>query len=378
MLRKGYRLPFRLLGIPIYLDPTFLIILPLLAWVIGSRLDLYIRLFRLPVDAQALQEGHTPYLLGLAAALGLFASVLIHELGHSVVGRGYGVQVKRITLWLLGGVAQFEEMPRQRGAEAVVAIAGPLTSLAVAAVCSLVAAIVPPAALAVRFVLGYLVFMNGALAAFNMLPALPLDGGRVLRSLLALRMPQLRATQIAAGISSAIAIMLGLAGFLTFNLFLILIAFFVYMAGSAETQNALVAEMLEGIGVEDLMTRDVQTVPIAMPIADLIQKMLRERHLGYPVVDAAGNLAGIVTLNDLQGADASAPVERVMSPTVATISVRGSALEAFEAMSRNNYGRLVVLGPGRQMVGIITKTDLIRAVQVRVVGLAIQPEPART
>ncbi|MDR7485332.1 MAG: site-2 protease family protein [Armatimonadota bacterium] len=378
MLRKGYRLPFRLLGIPIYLDPTFLIILPVLAWVIGSRLDLYIRLFRLPVDAAALQEGPTPYLLGLAAALGLFASVLIHELGHSVVGRGYGVQVKRITLWLLGGVAQFEEMPRQRGAEAVVAIAGPLTSLAVAAVCSLVAAVVPPGALAVRFVLGYLVFMNGALAAFNMLPALPLDGGRVLRSLLALRMPPLRATQIAAGISSAIAIMLGLVGFLTFNLFLILIAFFVYMTGSAETQNALVAEMLEGIGVEDLMTRDVQTVPAAMPIADLIQKMLRERHLGYPVVDDAGNLAGIVTLNDLQGADASTPVARVMSPTVATISVRGSALEAFEVMSRNNYGRLVVLGPGRQMVGIITKTDLIRAVQVRVVGLAIQPEPART
>lgn len=378
MLRKGYRLPVRLMGIPIYLDPTFLIVLPLLAWAIGSRLDMYARLFRLPMDLQSLQEGFTPYILGLAAAIGLFASVLVHELGHSAVGFRYGVRVKRITLWILGGVAQFEEMPRQRGAEAIVAIAGPLTSLGVAAVSRILLAITPSGALAAQFVLGYLAFMNVVLGAFNLLPALPLDGGRVLRSLLALRMPHLKATQVAAGISGATAIMLGLLGFFSFNIFLMLIAFFIYMAGSAETQSALVAEMLEGISVEDLMTREVQTVPVEMPVAELVHKMLRERHLGYPVLDRAGRLVGMVTLEHLQGADASATVEGVMSRDVVTVPASGSALEAFQLMSRNNFGRLVVVGADRGIVGIISKTDLIRTVQVRIVGLGIQPEPART
>lgn len=376
MLRKGYRLPIRLLGIPVYLDPTFLIILPLLAWMIGSRLDLYIRLFGLRIDPAALQHGVTPYVLGLIAALGLFASVLIHELGHSVVARRYGVRAKRITLWILGGVAQLEEMPRQRGAEAMVAIAGPLTSFVVAAVCWLLLGSTPPGALAAQFVFGYLAFMNVALGTFNLLPALPLDGGRVLRSLLALRLPHLKATQLAAAVSQVLAVMLGLYGLLSFNVFLVLVAFFVYMAGTAETQTAVVAEMLDGIGVEDLMTREVQTVPATMRITDLVDKMLRERHLGYPVLDDAGLPAGMVTLSEIQGADPHATVEQVMSRQVVTILESRSALEAFQLMSRNNFGRVVVVGAGGQMVGIISKTDLIRAVQVRIVGLALQPEPA--
>lgn len=375
MLRRGYRLPFRLLGIPVYLDPTFLIILPLLAWMIGSRLDLYIRLFGLRIDPAALQHGYTPFILGLIAALGLFASVLIHELGHSVVARRYGVRVKRITLWLLGGVAQLEEMPRQRGAEAVVAVAGPLTSFVVSALCWLLLASTPPGALVVQFIFGYLAFMNVALGTFNLLPALPLDGGRVLRSLLALRLPHLKATQLAAAVSHVLAVLLGLYGLLSLNVFLVLIAFFVYMAGAAETQTAVVAEMLDGVGVDDLMTREVQTVPTTMRITDLVDKMLRERHMGYPVFDDAGRLTGMVTLSEIQGADPHATVERVMSRQVVTILESASALEAFQIMSRNNFGRLVVVGAGGQMVGIISKTDLIRTVQVRIVGLALQPEP---
>jgi Zn-dependent protease/CBS domain-containing protein len=377
MMRRGYRLPFRLLGIPVYLDPTFLIILPLLAWMIGRRLDLYAQLFGLSIDLEPLKQGTTPYRLGLLAALGLFASVVAHELGHSVVARRYGVKVKRITLWILGGVAQFDEMPRQRGAEAVTAVAGPITSFALAAACRLALPLIPSEASAAQFVVGYLAFMNIALGVFNLLPALPLDGGRVLRSLLALRLPHLQATRVATSVSQVLAFLLGLYGFVSVNVFLVLIALFVYMSGSAETQSALVAETLDGVGVEDLMTRDVRTVPPTMRMADLIQKMLQERHLGYPVTDAAGRLVGIVTLNDIQGADAGATVERVMSPQVPTISENRSALEAFQLMSRSNFGRLVVVGGNEQIVGIVSKTDLIRAVQVRVVGLALQPEPAK-
>ncbi len=376
MLRKGYRLPFQLFGIPVYLDSTFLVILPLLAWMIGSRLDLYVRLLRLGVDPAALQQGALPYVLGLIAALGLFCSVLVHELGHSIVARRYGVEAKRITLWILGGVAQLEEMPRQRGAEAVVAIAGPFTSFAVAALCWVILASFPQDAASARFIFGYLAFTNVALGTFNLLPALPLDGGRVLRSLLALRMPHLRATQLAASVSQVLAVLLGLVGFLSLNIFLVLVAFFVYMAGSSEAQTTLVAEMLEGIGVEYLMTRDVQTVHPQMRVSDLVDKMLRERHLGYPVLDDAGGLVGMVTLGGIQGADPNATVEQVMSRRIVTIQQNRSALEAFQTMSRNNFERLVVVNPWGQMVGIISKTDLVRAVQVRIVGLALHPEPS--
>jgi CBS domain-containing protein len=274
-------------------------------------------------------------------------------------------------------VAQFEEIPRQRGAEAVIAIAGPVTSFSLAVACRLLWPALPAQAYAAQFVVGYLTYMNVALAVFNLLPALPLDGGRILRSLLALRMPYLRATQTSAGISHFLALLLGLYGFLHFNIFLMLIAFFIYMAGSAETQHTLVAEMLDGIKVHDLMTRTIETVPADMRVADLIDKMMRESHLGYPVVDQHGRLVGMVDLHDLQGVSADSPIERVMTRDITTIPDRASALEAFRTMSTNNFKRMVVVGPAREMVGIITKTDLVRAVQVRVVGQALLSSEAR-
>jgi Zn-dependent protease/CBS domain-containing protein len=375
MFRTAYRLPFRLLGIPLQLDVTFLIILPVLTWLIGSRLDQYIELFGLPIDPRPLQQGWTPYALGLLAAVGLFVSVVIHELGHAIVGRAYGVRVRNITLWILGGVAQFEEMPRQRGAEAVVAIAGPITSVALSGICWLLWRALPSDIAAGQFIFGYLVYMNVVLAAFNLLPALPLDGGRVLRSLLALRFPHLRATQIAAAVSKSLAILLGLFGFLALNIFLLLIAFFIYMGVVGETQSATIAELLEGIGVSDLMTREVHSVTPQMSVLELVQKMLQERHLGYPVLDSRGALVGLITLTDIQKlkdagrSEAGVTVGEIMSTEVNTISQRASALAAFQQMAVNNFGRLIVVDAAGRMTGILSKTDLVRAVQVRMAGL---------
>jgi Zn-dependent protease/CBS domain-containing protein len=374
MLRRSYRLPFRLLGIPLRLDPTFLIMLPLLAWLIGSRVALYVRTFRLPVDPAALEQGALPYALGLAAAVGLFASVLVHELGHAVVGRAYQVRVRSITLWLLGGMAQFDTIPRRGGAEAVIAAAGPATSLLVAAACRLGLALLPRQAAPAQFVLGYLTYTNVALALFNLLPALPLDGGRILRSLLGLRRPHLQATQVAAAVSRGLAVALGLAGFLSGNLFLLLVAFFVYIAVAGETQHALIAEMLQDVPVADVMTREVRTVPPDMRVADLLQLMLRERHLGYPVVDRAGRLVGMVDLADLQGKPSETLVEQVMSHEVGTIALSATALDAFLRMSRRNFGRLIVVGRDREMVGILSKTDLIRAIQIRMIVAGMPAE----
>ena len=277
MFKNSYTLPFKLLGIPIRLDISFLFILALFTWIVGIQVDDFTRIFNAlsgtSISLSAIDSGATPYWLGFLSTLGLFVGVAVHELGHAVVARRYGVEVKDITLMFLGGVVQFNEMPRQRGAEAIVGIAGPITSVLVAGVSWALLQITPNGASAAQFVLAFLTFQNVFLAIFNLLPALPLDGGRVLRSLLALRMPYLRATQISASVSRFIAILLGIYGLLTFSLFLVVIAFFIYSAVRSETEYAQVSELFSGIYVRDLMTRDVISVEPNMPVSQLIQLM---------------------------------------------------------------------------------------------------------
>lgn len=384
MFGKSYRLPFTLLGIPLLLDVSFLIVLPLMAWVIGRSVPQLARMFDLADPDGDLVRGWMPYLLGLAAAVGLFVGVVVHELGHAVTGRMYGVRTKSITLWILGGVAAFDEIPRKRWAEAVVAIAGPITSVVVASVCWGLRAFFPTSTVGVHFVLSYLAVMNLFLAVFNLIPALPMDGGRVLRSLLATRMSYARATAIAAGVSRVIAVLMGIWGVLTGSFILLLVAFFVYIAGSSEQTATAIEEILKGLPVRQLMTEDVKTVPPEMPLDELTRIMLREHHLGFPVVDpATGRVVGLVTLQDLQqraaatGTDAAAvaappaAVADVMSREVESIPVTADASEAFRQMSAADFRRLVVMD-GDRLAGILTKTDLMHAIKVR----AVQPDAA--
>jgi len=371
MFRKAYRLPFTLLGIPVLLDVTFLIILPIFALSIAGRVGYWAQQVGVE-DHPALHQPWVPYLLGLITAVGLFVSVLVHELGHSVVARMYGVKVRSITLWLLGGMAQFDEMPRQRGAEAVVAIAGPIVSVAVGAVCGLVLKSLPLPAVPARFVFNYLAIMNIGLAVFNMIPALPLVGGRVLRSLLALRMPHLRATQVAAGVSKFLAIALGLVGLFLFrDVMVVLVAFFIYMAVNSELRGSMVTELLEGSRVGDLMTRRVTPVSAGLSVADLAQAMIREHVQGFPAVDDTGRVIGMVCIEDLQGRPVApdARVSDVMRPQVYAIRPEATAVEAMQRMSSNDYPRLLVVDATGQVVGVLTNTDLLRAIEMRTMGL---------
>jgi len=364
MFRAGVTLPFKLLGIPIKLDFSLFLILPLFAWLIGSQLPMFLQTFGLAREPQ-LTEGLTPYLLGLAAAVGLFLSVLVHELGHSFVGQRYGAKIKEITLWLLGGVAQFEEMPKGRGAEAVIAIAGPITSLALAGLAWLVQT--APLGAATTFVLIYLVFANLALAIFNLLPALPLDGGRVLRSLLALRLGELRATEISATISRSLAVLLGIFGLLGLNFFLVLIAFFIYTAVGAEAQHTLASEMLKGVRVEQLMTRNPTAVTPHLMVKELVGLILQERHLGYPVIDLYGQVVGLVDLADAQRPEVTetTTVGEIMQRAVPMVTWHTEALEAFKKMAERNFGRLIVVDEEGRLMGVLSKTDMIRAIQVQ-------------
>jgi Zn-dependent protease/predicted transcriptional regulator len=364
MFGRAIRLPFNLLGIPLLLDWSFLIILPLLAYIIGRQIGLIAPQLGIE-EAQVLTLGWWPYLLGLIAALGLFVSVVLHELGHSVTARLYGVKVRSITLWFLGGVAQFEEMPRQRGAEAVVAIAGPLVSFALAGLCWAAMGFIPRDAIATRFVFGYLVFANFIVAVFNLIPALPLDGGRILRSVLALFMPHLKATRISGAISKVFAIALGVIGLFSLNFFFILIAIFIYMAVNAETSTSQMESLLRGMLVRDLMNPQVKTVGPDLRVADLMQRMLNERHLGFPVVDEAGRVAGLVDIDSVQGHDSDAPITQIMQRDVPTIDQDARAVDLFRLMAREGYGRLIALDGDGRMAGIITKTDLMRVIQLR-------------
>ncbi len=368
MFKNALRLPFRLLGIPVYLDITFLVILPILAWLIGNQIEPFLEILELPIDAEPLITGWTPYLLGLAAAVALFVSVLIHELGHAVTARFYGVETERITLWLLGGMAHFKEMPKQRGAEAVVAIAGPITSFLVGFVAWLGLSFVPVEQGGLYFVLLYTMYMNVLLAVFNMIPALPLDGGRVLRSLLALRMSHLQATRMSAGISRFLAVALGIFGLLSFNIFLILIAFFVYMAVTAETQYALFTETLSRFSVDSLMSRPVISVDPEVTVDEVRKRMMSEARLAFPVRTGGGDFVGEVRLEHLREAPPGRVVAEVMSEAPPSIAVTVGANDLFDKMIRDENHRLLVTDESGAVVGIVTKTDLVRALQVLSMG----------
>ncbi|MFO7545020.1 MAG: site-2 protease family protein [Trueperaceae bacterium] len=373
MRSRAIHLPFRILGFPVVLDPSFLLVLPLFAYLIGSQIPAYVTQLAslgVDVDPAPLQRGATPYLLGLVAAIGLFTSVLIHEVGHAVVARRYGVKVKEIRLWFLGGVAQFEEMPRQRGAEAVVAIVGPLTSIAVGALAWGAMQLVEGGAGLV--LLSYLAVTNIGLAVFNLLPALPLDGGRVLRSLLSLAMPHLRATGIAVSVSGALAILLGVYGFVTTQLFLVILAFFVYNAGRAEGQAAIVESAVGNRTVADLMTPDPITVEPEMRLDQFLQLLHFRRHTGYPVVDRSGRLLGYARLADAQAAMAQAEEAGpdAEPDTVATIVQDGetiapheSAMTALRRVAAGDLGRLLVIDDAGHLVGVVSKTDLLALIQ---------------
>lgn len=373
--RGSILLPFKLLGIPVRLDLSFLLVLPLLAYLIGSQLPAFtaqLRELAVMVDpelARRLEPGTAAgapgWLLGLVAALGLFASVVVHELGHAVVARLYGVQTLEIRLWFLGGVAQFKDIPRRRGAEALVAVAGPVTSLLLAWLLWLALPRVDVGATATTIV-AYLAATNAMLAVFNMLPAIPLDGGRVLRSLLTLVTSRLRATQIAVAVSAGLAAVMGFYGIVSGQLFLIVLAFFVYEAGRAEAQAAVLEHALAGQTAEDLMTPAPQAVDPDMTLGQFVRMRHFGRHAGYPVTDASGRLLGFAFMADALAAIEERPEDATVEAVMREADVvrpGAGGIEVLTAMAGSELGRLCVVDPTGRLVGIVGKTDVIAALR---------------
>jgi Zn-dependent protease len=312
--------------------------------------------------------------MGVAAAACFFTSLVLHELAHALQARRDGVQIEGITLWLFGGVAKFAGRFPSAGAEFRIAIAGPLVTLLLGT-CFATAAALWPQSGAVQAVLAWLAYINLALLAFNLLPAMPLDGGRVLRSALWARSGNLasathRATRIGAGLA---ALMIG-AGLVTVlygglgGLWLALIGWFVLEAAGAEERDVVIHDALGGATVASLMTVDPLTIAVGESLDEMAAQLRgTPGHTAYPVVNAASEVVGLMPLQALT----AVPQEHWVTQTVGDrmmpaddvirVSPSTPAGDALDLMLEGDSGRAVVLEGGR-LVGILSLTDVTRAV----------------
>ena len=374
----------RIRGIPIRLHVTFLIIFAFVIWIFAAN-DFEILGITIGFNALAVSEAYK-YLLGTVAAVLFFATLLFHELSHSFVAQHYGAQIRGITLFIIGGVSQMEEIPREPRREASISAAGPGLSLCIGFVSyalyryygpvlrSLIGGetvIAPTVTNAVLIVLGILAFYNILLGFFNLIPAFPMDGGRLLRAAFGTRMSYVEATRRAVAVGKMFAIMMAVVGLFTFQLFLLLIAVFIYFGGGEEEKAAVVSVTLEGVKVRDLMTRvpDVVSVSPQRTLEQLIAVMFETRHMGYPVQESAdAPVLGVITFSDVQQVPpakrSTTTVGEVMTRAIISIDPDADAYDALKLMSMRNLGRLLVMRNG-QMQGIVSRQDLMRAIQFR-------------
>ena len=302
----------------------------------------------------------------------------IHELGHSYIAKKHGTNIKNITLFLFGGVSSLDEIPRDPRTELKMAMAGPGVSFLIGLILIIIYSFFKPAGESfgdylflspinnpyLRLV-WMLAVLNIVLGIFNLLPAFPMDGGRVLRAWLAERMSYIKATREAAGIGKMFAIFMGIFG-LFYNIWFMLIAFFIYIGASEEEKSTEINLILEGVKIKDIMSKEVQTVTSGMSVEELVEYIFRFKHMGYPVVDN-GQLKGVVTFADAQKVPKDErkviKVSQVMNKNIISLQEDDDAVNAFRLMTVNNIGRIIVK-KGEKISGIVSRTDLMRAIQL--------------
>ncbi len=309
----------------------------------------------------------------------LFFFVFLHELAHSLVAKRYNVKISKIILLPFGGVSAMEHIPEEPSKELAIAIAGPLLNFLAVAI-TLVPVLLLPSGTAtfqeVFFSLGMprnllelaaiILKVNLLLGAFNLLvPALPMDGGRILRAALAMKIGFAAATDISVDVAKVIAILMFVFGFL-FSPWLALIAFFIYIGAMQEAQITLISSVLRGVKVRDIMSTGVISLSPGMSLNEATDVMIAHRHMGYPVVQS-DEVIGIFTFADLAKVEkerwASTVVEQVMTKEVISSSPDEDATDALFKMHSHGIGRLPVFVGGK-LVGIISKTDILRATEL--------------
>lgn len=356
----------RAFGIPIYVHFSWIVIFGLITWTLAAGY--------FPAHYPDLATA-SYWAQGLVASLLFFVSILLHELGHSVVALRAGIGIRSITLFIFGGLAQLEKEPEDGAAELRIAIAGPLVSFALAAGFHLVAAVegLAPAAAAVA---RYLALINLVLAVFNLVPAFPLDGGRILRAALWSHLGKSRATRIASRAGSLFAfflIFLGVFGLLAgagiAAIWQILLGWFLKEASHGAYRGTLLEEQLDGLAVRDAMVGDVATLPAEIALDEAVREhFLRSGFGGYPVVRGARPV-GLLCLRDVGRVP---PEERARTTAQAAMTPLGEALviapdePLFDALLRLPAagGRLLVMD-GERLVGLLPQTAVLRLLRAR-------------
>ena len=368
--RHGFRI-FSVRGIPVRIHYTFLLILPFLAYAFGQSFAGAARLAGVPATALS----GPPWAWGLLVALALFASVLVHELAHSLYALSHGGQVRSITLLMVGGVSELTEAPHRPAQEAWMALAGPVTSLAIgAAFYALLRVTAGFGNFDARFALFYLGQLNIVLGLFNLLPAFPMDGGRILRALLVPSRGQARATQIAATVGKVFAGLFALAGLFGGNFFLVIIAFFVYIGAEGEQHAVLTRAVLGELRVTELMTAQVATVAPTDTLYAVGERMIREKRVFFPVVDQ-GHVLGTVALDAVERVPL---VDRKVTPASTAMSssakIAPSELVAdvLRLFAERRTANLAVVDEDR-LVGTVSRSDVIRALRLQ--GLLASQHP---
>lgn len=368
---------FPILGVSVKLDASWILLALLIAWSLASG------------TFPALHEGlPASSYWGMAAATvaGVAVSIILHELGHSLVARAYGLPVKSITLFVFGGVAEMEHEPKAPMAELVMAAAGPLVSVALGVAFWALAALLAAAPAEVHGVLHYLGVLNFTLAAFNMAPAFPLDGGRMLRALIWMFTGDaLKATRIAARSGEILALaMMGLGalsaltGSLVGGLWWIILGWFIYAMARAHRTEAESRQLLSGARVSDLMTRNPVTAPADMSVQEFVDTVLRSTpHDLIPIMagDTLVGAAGFKNIKDsaretwtrLRLRDIATPRTELVTADL------GEQIEtALDRMQRARASRIIVLDRER-LAGMLTLSDLAAHLRFRSELAAAKP-----
>jgi Zn-dependent protease/CBS domain-containing protein len=311
---------------------------------------------------------------GVLFIVALFVCVVLHEFGHVIAARRYGIATSDITLLPIGGVASLERMPEKPAQEIVVALAGPAVNVVIAVVLIFLLGAkfdlsqMSQLEQAQTSLLGRIAAANVMLVVFNLIPAFPMDGGRVLRAVLAISMGYTRATRVAASIGQGLAIMLGFFGLLG-NPLLALIAVFIFLAASGEAGYVQARDYTRGYLASHAMITSYQALGPASTADDAAALLLRTTQQEFPVVDGAGTLRGMVTrealIQALQEKGGNAPVLEFMARDVPTVPENACLDNVFEQLRRGGQRAIGVVDRQQRLVGYITAENLAELVMIQ-------------
>lgn len=345
----------RLAGIDVYVHATFFILLVWIGlnfWVVGGNVSAVI--------------------IGISFILALFACVVLHELGHALTARRYGIRTRNIILLPIGGVAAMERMPDDPKQEIAVALAGPAVNLGIAVLLWLWLSLtnsllqIDQLALTGESFIQNLMVVNIILAIFNLLPAFPMDGGRVLRAALSFRMTHYRATQVAARVGQGFALWLGFIGLL-YNPFLIFIALFVWIGAAAEADTEQIKSSLHGVAVGSAMLTEFHMLSPDDTLNRAIELTLAGSQKDFPVVQNE-DVIGVLTQDDLlQGLHAGGAQSHVgdwMQKEIYSADSKESLEKVLERLQACNCSLITVTEAG-QLVGIINLENIMELIKIQ-------------